>query len=144
MFMQSCKCMCSNTKVLIAMFALWIACHIIKHLLEKCGFKVFTAWFFTDRPFNSQKFSDLKEYAVKKRLNFHKIKSKRSMDNEIARTQKGDRESPEKQESDVGALDSHVNSDTIKRLAPNLSCSRHNKKGRKEGCKSGFYCQILM
>lgn len=69
--------MCSNTKVLIAMFALWIACHI-KHLLEKCGFKVFTAWFFTDRPFNSQKFSDLKEYAVKKRLNFHKIKSKRS------------------------------------------------------------------
>lgn len=52
----------------------------IKHLLEKCGYKVFTAWFFTDRPFNSQKFSDLKEYAVKKRLNFHKIKSKRSME----------------------------------------------------------------
>lgn len=139
--------MCSNTKVLIAMFALWIACHI-KHLLEKCGFKVFTAWFFTDRPFNSQKFSDLKEYAVKKDETFTKLSQKdlwkRKIDNEIARTQKGDRESPEKQESDVGALDSHVNSDTIKRLAPNLSCSRHNKKGRKEGCKSGFYCQILM
>lgn len=78
-----------------------------------------------------------------KRLNFHKSQKdlwKRKIDNEIARTQKGDGESSEEQE----ALDSHVNSDTIKRLAPNLSCSRHNKKGRKEGCKSGFYCQILM